>query len=85
MGSASISRTPSGTCIVIPETTYSQLMVTTHKAESEMKEAKDKVRARSAVTTEVVDSSKELGNQVAKLMAALNKSQTGPPPCECSK
>ena len=44
------------------ETTYSQLMVMAHKAESEMEEAKDKIRARSAVTTEVVDCSKELSN-----------------------
>ena len=36
------------------ETTYSQIMVMAHEAESKMEEAKDKVRARSAVTTEVV-------------------------------
>ena len=47
-----------------PETTYSQLMVTSHKVESEMEEAKDKVRARSTATTEVADGSKELGNQI---------------------
>ena len=48
-----------------PETTYSQLMVMASKAESKMEEAKDKVRARSprsAVTTEVTDSSKELSH-----------------------
>ena len=45
-----------------PETTYSQLMVVAHKAESKMEEAKDKDRARSAVTTEVVDGLKELSN-----------------------
>ena len=45
-----------------PETTYSQLMVVAHKAESKTEEAKDKVRTRSAVTTEVVDSLKELSN-----------------------
>ena len=45
-----------------PETTYSQLMVTAHKGESETEEAKDKVRARSAATTKKVDGSKELGN-----------------------
>ena len=40
-----------------PET-YSQLLVTAHKAESKTEEANDKVRARSAATTKVVDGSK---------------------------
>ena len=40
-----------------PKTTYSQLMVATCEAESKMEEAKDKVRARSAATTKVVDGS----------------------------
>ena len=52
-------------------------MDATCKAESEMEEAKDKVRARSAVTTEVIDGSKELGNQIAKLMAALTRAEQG--------
>ena len=60
-----------------PETTYSQLMVMAYKAESEMEEAKDKVRARSAVTTEVIDRSKELSNQIAKLMSALTRAEQG--------
>ena len=60
-----------------PETTYLQLMVAAHKAESEMEEAKDKVRARSAVTTEVVDSLKELSKQITKLMAALTRAEQG--------
>ena len=60
-----------------PETTYSQLMVAACKAESKMEEAKDKVRARSAATTEVVDGSKELGDQVARLMAALTRAEQG--------
>ena len=60
-----------------PETTYSQLMVVAHKAESKMEEAKDKVRARSAVTTEVVDGSKELNNQITKLMATLTRAEQG--------
>ena len=59
------------------EITYSQLMVTTCKAESEMEEAKDKVRARSAVTTEVVDGSKVLDNQIAKLIATLTRAERG--------
>ena len=56
---------------------YLQLMVVAHKAESEMEEAKDKVRTRSTVTTEVVDGSKELSNQIAKLMAALTRAEQG--------
>ena len=52
-------------------------MVMTCKAESEMEEAKGKVRARSAVTTEVVDGSKELCNQITKLMAALTRAEQG--------
>ena len=60
-----------------PKTTYSQLMVAAHKAESEMEEVKDKVRARSAAATEVVDSSKELGNQIRRLMATLTRAEQG--------
>ena len=37
------------------------------------KEAHDKVRARSAVTTEPVKGTTEVGNQIAKLMAALTR------------
>ena len=60
-----------------PETTYLQLMVAACIAESEREEAKDKVRARSAVTTEVVDGLKELSNQITKLMAALARAELG--------
>ena len=52
-------------------------MVKAHEAESKMEEVKDKVRSRSAVTTEVVDGSKELSNQIAKLMAALTRAEQG--------
>ena len=52
-------------------------MIMACKAESKMEEAKDKVRARSAVTTEVFDGSKELSNQIAKLMAALTRDEQG--------
>ena len=38
-----------------PDTTYTQLMVTAHKAESENDEAQDKVQAKSTVTTELVE------------------------------
>ena len=52
---------------------YSQLMVAAHKAENKNEEAQDKVQARSAVTTKPVDRASELGNQIARLMAALTK------------
>ena len=52
-------------------------MVTACKAESKTEEAKDKVRARSAAATEAVDSSKELGDQIARLMAALTRAEQG--------
>ena len=52
-------------------------MVAAHKAESEMEEAKDKVRARSAAATEAVDGSKELGNQIARLMAIITRAEQG--------
>ena len=60
-----------------PETTYSQLMVMAHKAESKTEEAKDKARARSAVMTEVVDGSKELSSQITKPMSALTRAEQG--------
>ena len=53
-----------------PGTSYSQLMVAAHKAESENEEMQDKVRARAAVTT-------ELGQQIAKLMATLTRAELG--------
>ena len=52
-------------------------MVAACKAESEMEEAKDKVRARSATATEAVDGSKELGDQIARLMATLTRAEQG--------
>ena len=58
-----------------PKTTYSQLMVAAHKVESKMEVAKGKVGARSAAATEVVDSSKELGNQIVRLMATLTRTE----------
>ena len=42
-----------------------------------MEEAKDKVRARSATATEAVDGSKELGDQIVGLMAALTRAEQG--------
>ena len=50
-------------------------MVAARKAESEMGDAKEKVRARSSTATEVTDGSKELGDQIARLMATLNRAE----------
>ena len=58
-----------------PETTYSQLMVVAGKVESRMEDAKEKVRARSSIATEVTDSSKELGDQITRLMATLTRAE----------
>ena len=62
------------------ETTYSQLMVAARKVESEMEDAKEKVRARSSTTTKVTDSSKELGDQITRLMATLTRAEQGTHP-----
>ena len=59
------------------ETTYSKLMVAARKVESEMEDAKEKVRARSSAATEVTDSSKELGDQITRLIAALTRAEQG--------
>ena len=63
-----------------PWTTYSQLMIATCKAESENEEAHDKIRARSAVTTDPVEGTMELGHQIAKLMATLTRAGQGNSP-----
>ena len=55
-------------------------MVAARKAESEMEDAKEKVRARSSTATEVTDGSKELGDQITRLMAALNRAEQGTHP-----
>ena len=55
------------------QTTYSKLVVVARRAESEMEETL--VRARSAAATEVPSGSKELGDQIAQLMAALTRAE----------
>ena len=42
-----------------------------------MEDAKEKVRARSSAAIEVTDSSKELGDQITRLMAALTRAEQG--------
>ena len=56
-----------------PQTTYSELVVAARRAESETKETK--VKARSAAATEVPSSSKELGDQIVRLIAALTRAE----------
>ena len=63
-----------------PETTYSQLMVTARNVDSETEDAKEKVRARSSAATEVADGSKELGDQITRLMATLTSAEQGTHP-----
>ena len=55
-------------------------MVAARKAESEMEDAKEKDRARSSMATEVTDGSKELGDQITRLMAALTRAEQGTHP-----
>ena len=60
-----------------PQTTNSKLVVAAWRAESEMEETKERVKVRSAATTEVASGSKELGDQIARLMAALTRAEQG--------
>ena len=55
-------------------------MVTARKAESKTEDAKEKVRAWSSTATDMSDGSKELGDQIASLMATLNRSEQGTHP-----
>ena len=55
-------------------------MVTTHKAESENEGIWDKVRARATVATDPGKGMAELGQQIAKLMAAQIKAGQGSNP-----
>ena len=56
-----------------PQITYPELVATARRAESETEETK--VKARSAAATEVPSDSKELGDQIARLMAALTRAE----------
>ena len=55
-------------------------MATARKAENKTEDAKEKVRAWSSVATEVSDGSKKLGDQIARLMATLNRAEQGTHP-----
>ena len=63
-----------------PETIYSQLMVAARKAKSKTEDAKEKVRAWSSAATDMSDGSKELDDQIAGLMTALNWAEQGTHP-----
>ena len=67
-----------------PRTSYSQLMVAAHKAESESEEIQDKVRVRATVDTDSREGMAELGQQIARLMAALTKAGQGSNPSSAS-
>ena len=45
-----------------------------------MEETKERVKVRSAVSTEMASGSKELGDQIARLMAALTRAEQGSHP-----
>ena len=64
-------------------TSHSQLMVTTHKAESENEEIWDKVRARVMVATDLGEGTAELRQWIAKLMVTLTKAGQGNNPLMC--
>ena len=57
-----------------PQTTYSELVVAARKAESETEETKVKMQGQAAAT-EVPSGSKELGDQIVRLMAALTRAE----------
>ena len=61
-----------------PGTTYSEWVVTAQRTDSETEETE--VKVRSAATTEVVSGSKELGDKIARLMAALTRAEQGSHP-----
>ena len=58
-----------------PQTTYSELVVAARRVESKTEETK--VKERSAATTEVPSGSKELGDQIMRLMATLTRAEQG--------
>ena len=60
-------------------------MVATHKEESENEEIWDKVRARTAVTTDSGEGTTELGQQSVKLMATMTKVGQGKSPASVPK
>ena len=62
------------------KTTYSKLVIAACQAESKMEETKERVKARSAASTELATGSRELGDQIARLMAVLTRAEQGSHP-----
>ena len=62
------------------ETTYSELVIAACRAENETEETKEGVKVRSAASTEVATGSRELGDQIARLMTALTRVEQGSHP-----
>ena len=74
-GSKSMSETPLDIYIVILRPPTLNLVVTARRAKSKMEETK--VKAMSAAATEVPSGSKELGDQIVRLMATLARAEQG--------
>ena len=60
--------------------TYSELVIAACRVESKMEETKERVKVRSVPSTEVATGSRELGDQIARLMAALTRVKQGSHP-----
>ena len=59
------------------KTTYSELVIAAHRVENKMVETKERVKVRSAASTGMATGSRELGDQIARLMAALTRVEQG--------
>ena len=68
-----------------PGTTYSQLMIAAHKAESENEEAHDKVRTRSAMTTEPVEGHYGIGEADCQIDGHPDKGRSEQQPSQHPK
>ena len=55
-------------------------MIAACRVESKTEETKERVKVRSAASTEVATGSRELGDQIARLMAALTRVEQGSHP-----
>ena len=62
------------------KTNYSELVIAACRVESKMEKTKERVKARSAASTEVATGSRELRDQTARLMAALTRVEQGSHP-----
>ena len=60
-----------------PRTTYSQFMITAHKAENKNEEVWDKVRTRSVMTTKPVQRHYRVSNSNSQVDGSPDQSRTG--------